>query len=827
MPLVRPLQRFSVIVWSNLHTNDLWQRIVKYAIAAVIAVIIAILPPVIQAYGSTTFLTPVTTVFAHPGQRMGLMIESLLMIIFGSMLGLSWSLLGLYLSNLASEYNTEAGFAIRAMFLLVAVLFHGFLRSFSPRLFVFVLFLLIVAVMTLVGEASVVTTELAVGFIYPILTGAGILLVINLSIFPELSSSFLGITTIENLSEVSDTLNRATAWFVTPGGDSEELKALDEEANAPVPKRGKKTKEARARAKRRKNRAQKFLSGFENPFQTAKKTISKKIPPHLTRLINLTDSKAKLRARLSRCRAAQNEVNFEISISALAPALLKPISSNIMTCLVQNIITLIGACENKFVVLGHAAASGDVADEGPAQDQFDTRLPGGDQDHEEPLPGNPYDDFMKKRARVNRAKSTAKSAAKDEYMKQLQAIKPLREIEAADAGILESMLVRVRGPVEEFVEAIRQAVGLTIQCVAYCYDVPRLPSGAKAPSGIPLAEIDIRVDMFTDALAKFDKTSTAELEKAAQSSEEAFDMMPRMETFLVSSFLLGIRQAAMHVLQMLQQARALVEKRQARKDRSRVYLPHYTSIKQWLSTGGEEDGMVLPEGARKEARSGQALTDVHDEDKSASSVSDEPLIRPRAQMADEENIMHRVGTFKGTVELRKAHKKDRQRKRKIRKHRRKHQVSGWWGKVRTTAADTFEWLQDSEDLTYAFKLAIAVFLVSWPGFTRSWNPWYSEVRGVWAPLQLILVFEVAIGTSLFVFCVRLFGVIFGCLVGYLSYEISRGNRAVIVAVLVFGIVPSIYIQVGTKYVKAGMISIVSMVVVALGTSICALLHAAR
>lgn len=72
------------------------------------------------------------------------------------------------------------------------------------------------------------------------------------------------------------------------------------------------------------------------------------------------------------------------------------------------------------------------------------------------------------------------------------------------------------------------------------------------------------------------------------------------------------------------------------------------------------------------------------------------------------------------------------------------------------------------------------------------------------------------GTSFQGFFLRVFGVIFGCVVGFLAYEIGQGNRIVGVVVLVFGIIPSSYIHLGTPYVKTGIISMVSMSVVGLG-----------
>jgi hypothetical protein len=69
-----------------------------------------------------------------------------------------------------------------------------------------------------------------------------------------------------------------------------------------------------------------------------------------------------------------------------------------------------------------------------------------------------------------------------------------------------------------------------------------------------------------------------------------------------------------------------------------------------------------------------------------------------------------------------------------------------------------------------------------------------------------------------VFVIRVVGVIFGCLVGYLSIEIGGGNKFVMVVVLLIGIWPSVYLQLGSKYVKTGMVSLTSMTAVALSKS---------
>ncbi|PNY29370.1 membrane protein, partial [Tolypocladium capitatum] len=786
MASANPLRRLTTVVWGDWQTNALWQRILKYSIACAIAVIIAILPPF---EANSTFLTPMVIVFAHPGQRMGVMIESLLMILFGSLLGLAWSLLGLYLSSLVEAVSPPASYALRALFLLVCVLLHGYVRSSSPRMFNFVFFLLVAALLA-IQLPSTATASLFTTIYIPILLGGGVLLVVNLAIFPELSSSYLGSSTINTLSETMDTLTRATHWFVTPGGDVEEAKDQQPRLGAALPNRSG-HRSLKHGKRRRKCHVRKSISEFPNPFHTARSQSSfAAVPPHLTTLAHLTEQKPKLRAQLSRCKTAQDEVNFEISISSLPPMAMKPVSTQYMAGMVQNIITLIGACENKLVLVGK-----DSNEDESSTDKEEQDLPIAPKPSAEPPQPTPT--------------ARPKDKKRKSHFNKVDSVKPVKEIEkTGSAQLLESILTRIHDPVQEFQCSLNEAVSLVISCLACCFDVPTLPSGAPTPKGIPLEEIDLRIDQFIDSLTLFDTRSAEELKRATMDQTgQSVDFMPRMETFLVSSFILAFRDSAAQVLQMLRHARHLVEKRQRRHDRLRLWMPQKTSIRQWLSTGGESDAMVLPENATKAARTGKDGRAVAPSAQSEGLPSGNKKLSRQA--ADEE---FSIGLNKNE-QRQKSERPVEARQRPKRKSNAAN--TGWLARTRARAADIMEWAQDSDDVDYALKLAIAIFIVTWPAFVASWNAWYTDVRGVWAPLQLIVVFEVAIGTSLFMFAVRLFGVVFGCVVGYLANEIGRGNRIAVVVILLFGVVPSVYIQVATKYVKAGIMSIVSMAVVAL------------
>lgn len=742
-----------------------WRLVVKCCLASTVALVIALLPPF---RARANFLTPMVTVFAHPGQRMGLMIQSLLMVLVGSLVGLSWSLLGLHLSGLVQSSNPPAAYTIRGLFLLVCVLVHGYVRSLSPRLLRAVLFLVIASLLT-IQQPSTASASLFSTIYLPILLGAGVVLFVNLAVFPELSSSYLGSSTISTLSETIDTLAHAAHWFVTPGGDAD-----GPGPDASTPDRGP---------------AKQSFSHFPTLFRTAQnRPVLTSLPLHHTKLAHLTGQKSRLRGQLSRCKAAQSEVNFEVCLSPLPPSAMKPVSSQYMSDMVQNVLTLIGACENKLVV-----------------DSHDHRSDSSTIDEEPDVPTTPRNSEASQKF-VSVASTDLARKMKKAHFSQVDSVRPVKELEASSAEFLESILAPLRGPVHEFQESLSEAANLVTLCLAYCFHVPRLPSGAPAPKGIPLEEMDLRIDHFSHALALFDFKAAEELKKAAMGQPgQSIDLLPGMETFLVSSFILAFRGSAAQLLEMLRHLRRLVEELQARNNRSRLWMPQYTSLRQWLATGGDVDVGPYHRKTKKTRRPSRSTR--------AASTSAETQVIPERDETDfrctepsgisPKQCSSRTGL--GAAESKRPPGENQN-----------HRRPGRLLRMRAKAAEAMEWAQGSDDLDYALKLAVAVFLVVWPALVASWTTWYADVRGIWAPMQLILVFEVTIGTSVFAFIIRLFGVAFGCIIGYLANQIGGGNRVVLVVVVLFGLVPSVYIQLATKYVKAGMVSIVSMSVVALG-----------
>ncbi|KAI1142455.1 hypothetical protein F5Y05DRAFT_371006 [Hypoxylon sp. FL0543] len=751
--LQRRYQQWLSTVKSNLKRNNLWKRIIKNTVCTTINLIIGLIPAVIAIYGKSTYLGAMASVFGHPGQRFGQMAESLMLVTLGTFVGMGWGILGLYLSSLVYDDNDRAAWGIRAVFFTLALILHGILRSSAPRLFLFVFFFLLINITILTSNATSVSASIATTIAYPILTAVGVVILVNITIFPEFSSGFLGRSTIETLCASINCFQESGDWFMCDskqpaGGDTEKEK-------------------------------------------TASMVLR-------TRLIALTEKKAKLRAQLGSCKKAQAESNFELVFTVLPPRSLKPISITLMSRLVQVTICLINACESKYALAGYK-----YDEDTPGQPEKKTA----DTEDSESESDNGSNSESESESDAGKSESEAKKTRrKSKYAKNLELVKPIREIESGDIQLLEHILCQIRGPTKTLQSQIQEAVYVITSALAYCYDVPRLPSGAPTPKGITLEEIDLRINMFARALSLFDQDSAAALEHAASieyGRESRGDIMPRMETHLISSFLISVRSAAGQIMDMLRHSRALVERRQARKNHRRLYFPKI-GWKKWLTTGGERDVNALPENARKEARTGHGLREDPDGRDNDTEDSDEQLLRHHK---DEEtgHAISKQPTVpeKGKIPIRKGPQKSEANNTII------------W--LRGLAADAVEFFADSDDLAFALKMCVAAYIITWPAFVPDYNGWYNSVRGSWASLQLVLVFEVSVGTSFQGFFLRAFGVVFGCVVGFLAYEIGQGNRIVAIVVLVFGIIPSSYVHLGTPYVKTGIISLVSMSVVGLAT----------
>lgn len=661
---------------------------------------ICLIPKCTAVLGRAAYLGAITTVFAHPGRRFGELIETLILVVFGTTLGLSWSLLGLYLSSLVIQHNPPAAYSIRGIFLACALLFHGFLRSRAPRLLVFVLLVVIVSVVSLTSVTTTVTAVSATQIAYPNLVALGVVLFVNLSVFPEFSAGFLGDTTIGTLHDTAEALGNAGHYFTEVSPPADGLRRLSTYK-----------KDAKAESHRdnagdcnQKSYASMVLKKIRRlQIWTTDSDAGEKTLPRIT-LQKLVGAKQGLRSNLARCKKAQSESNFEIAFAVLPPRELKPISSKMMRRLIANAVAVIGACESKFLLLGES------------DPQEDLTYGTANQCPPESPPRHFAGNVLKGRGRPKAARGEV-VALKDTVLPEeikLDLVKPRREIEFGDVKLLEHLLQRIAPPYTMLSTVIARAIDCVTLSIAYSYDVPKLPAGARPPKGLCIDNVDRTTEELSQALLSFDREIAEALEGAVDLQEfnqESIDIMPREEIFLVASFVLNLRQAASHIEEMLKHSKFLVLQRQSMHNRRRFYAPRIKWSK-WLYSGGEEDE-VLPATGRKSNRKGENDEKADDEDDMYHRRRKENLIAASDRKADLETGKSpgsNLAKFAGPYLLPTSYQQQALR-------------------IRGALADSLEWAQNSDDLLYAFKLTVTVFLVTWPAFTASWNTWYSLNRG--------------------------------------------------------------------------------------------------
>lgn len=279
-------------------------------------------------FGKAAYLGAMVTVFAHPGRRVGQLVEALVLALAGLTIGVSWSVLGLWLSSLMIESNPSGAYTIRAIFFAIALMYHGYLRSSTPRMYLLVLLLIIVCLTVLTTTSSYVSSILVEQIVYPILLASAVIFVVNIAVLPEFSSAYLGRTAIDSLEASAKALQDAGLYFV----GQLKLPDLGDDENSVVD-------DLTAKSYANKDAA-----------KPARST---------SRLRDITNKKGSLRSKLSATRNAQNETQFEIAYSYLPPRLLSPIAKKGMKRLVTHVIAVIGTCESLFALLGEDVVSKD------------------------------------------------------------------------------------------------------------------------------------------------------------------------------------------------------------------------------------------------------------------------------------------------------------------------------------------------------------------------------------------------------------------------------------------------------------------------------------
>ncbi|KAF3925489.1 hypothetical protein AA313_de0202592 [Arthrobotrys entomopaga] len=737
----------NAVEWFNqlaedLRKDHLWQHIFKCSIATTCA-------PVAKAYGPAVFLSSVASVFGHPGRNLGAMFETLIFALIGTLVGTGWVTLASYISDALSKTNTEKAHAFRAVVLALSLMIHGYLRSKVPKFFVGVLLFLLTVIIQMTTPVFTFTHQVATAFLYPFLTGIVLCTLANVLIFPEFSSGKVAVVTVEALELTLEALRDATDFFVSSAEELQRRKSTDKGKIESTKPQGAKSVHGTTEGKKSKkswffwnnSNAKDEDKEVESREQKEDEQEEKEEDP----LKNLLAAKDKLRKAVASSKAILKETSFELSFSCLPPDRLHDISSKGLDALVTSALTLIVACETKHIVMG------------PTEQEEKESESDKESETEEEEEGS----------------------EKNSLIEKLENIRPKREAEAADEDFLRQLLERVHEPLESLRNTVRRSVHVLIACIEFSFDVPITSNNiSRKPKGIPLKEIDIYMNAIENSLVEFDKRTREALhtaaEKASEEEEYEFDILPREELFLVSSFLLNFR----------------------------------------LVAGEAEQSEAMDAGAKENVSRYQKATEGSNNGDKKANTKQQSLKVDKKRLANGPSSTQKQPV---TKKDKKASNEDSKKEQKKAEEEQEKKPSST--RIRDGLADIVDWITTSRHLHYAIKLTIGGMLLSWPAFVPEFSLFYYNYRGLWVLVIYVLVFENSVGSSIQVFAYRTVGTICGSLWGYAAWSAGHGNPYVIAVMLYFGFLIGFYIQLNTRYSKSGMVLIMSMVIVSVGTLI--------
>lgn len=505
----------------------------------------------------------------------------------------------------------------------------------------------------------------------------------------------------------------------------------------------------------------------------AKETDSpySKPPVSLARLLKRKNAISK---QVSNCGLVLEECMYEVSYSYVSPSQLKGVIQNFKH-LAMYINALVNTCQLEFILLG-------------------------------------------------RRGEAAGTAAHD-----LLEIQTEKEITHADARRLLKVLNRLRTPVFELHRTLSECMYTVKTVLAYAYDVkleraraPAVFAGASFPHYVSKGDLprDFDFEQSTNSLIKalieFDLKFREELIHLEEDL-----LTPNDEMFLLSSFLMNFKETANSAISIMKETQEIYEfrKQQEAKGWLRgksfwfIFLQNFDTFKTWFQgsprsrsltesqslKGGDvgeysapaETTVIRPHMEEEELLAQQTDSNIK---------LDEPVLELPTSKAPPSDSS--AGTLLSKSSTQSARSAGRAQ-------------PSWFARW-LLWCNTF-YKRSKAHFRFGLQVTIALMLASFPMFIPKARHWYIDIRGTWIGFVCILVLEPSVGGTFWVFFLRAVGVISGAAWGYLSYVagVHQTNPYLEVVITVFGAAPGFYYLLGTPYIKAAIIQIISIYIVML------------
>ncbi|SCV03140.1 LANO_0G02388g1_1 [Lachancea nothofagi CBS 11611] len=487
-------------------------------------------------------------------------------------------------------------------------------------------------------------------------------------------------------------------------------------------------------------------------------------------LARLLKTKNTIEGKVSSCNLVLEECMYEISYSFVSPSDLKSVIQS-FNHLSMYINALVNACQLEFLLIGR-------------QDKYTL-----DND--------------------------------------LMNIETEKEIRHADARKLLKVLGLMRDPIFNLHKTLSESLFMIKAALAYVYDVKldkvqhsilfRENATKFQSSKDPFKdlEFDKIIDNLVNGVIDFDLRAREELIHLDENL-----LQPNDEMFLFSSFLLNFKETTNSVVNIMKETRKIYQyrKRQELKGSLRGktlwvnFLSNYNTFKTWI-TGASKARIT-----ESQSLNGGTIGDNY------RPPADMGVKRPQEE--EREILSQRrsdVVTFMKTSKLlpttnasdSSTGKKSNTSHTSVISDSSNVIVKSIFSKSLVFSHDFYH--KHREHFRFGLQVTIALMLASFPMFIPKARDWYIKIRGTWIGFVCILALEPSVGGTFWVFFLRGVGVILGAAWAYVSYlaGCNQTNPYLEVVVTIFGAVPGFYYLLGTPYVKAAIIQIISIYVVML------------
>ena len=501
------------------------RRVFKAGLATTICFIFVLINPIYRKLGTSSYLCIMLSAAWHPGRRMGAMVQAFVLSQIGLGLGLPYTIFSHFTATKVYE-NTgslQRALGLLVIFEVIMLTMVSYLRVVAPRLFQMGFIFFLVVHFSYVENFPIGLGFLAYQFSVPLLASMAVCLLVNVFVFPEFGSTYIGNTITSAIHEAHLSLNKATIFFSTADKKSPSVLASD------------------------------FAS--------------------------VISQRKKVRDIFSQCQAVMLECTFEMSFAFMAPQELKPMVKLLQELsITESALTV--ACELEFAVFSSMNSSNNVnpmksGANAPNSSALTSNLNKSDK-HQS----------LVEKLKPTKEVSFADKEVLLTFLETVRA-PVLNLLQVMSESLTDTILTVAQAydVPKKHVPIINLPDDFDLVDPIHDKPIDSMFTESRKARVITIEDLDEQLKALVQAINLFDIIVKDALSKISGSDIDTTYIMPRDEFFLLSSFLLNYRESAMLISKVLENSRTLLQTRLRRQSRGwmgrKLWFSIFNSKKIW------------------------------------------------------------------------------------------------------------------------------------------------------------------------------------------------------------------------------------------------------